>query len=40
MKQYLSIALAVVILVLPGLTLFGGCSTPSPELEAKAAIID
>ena len=40
MKQYLSIALAVVIVALLGLTLFGGCSAPSPELEAKAAIID
>jgi len=40
MKQYLSIALAVVIIVLPGLTLFSGCSAPSPQLEAKAAIID
>ena len=40
MKQYLSIALAVVIIALPGLTLFGGCSAPSPQLEAKAAIID
>ncbi len=40
MKQYLSIALAVVTIVLPGLTFFGGGSTPSPELEAKAAIID
>ena len=40
MKQYLSIALALLTLALSGLTLFGGCSTPSPELEAKAAIID
>jgi hypothetical protein len=39
-KQCLSIALAVVIITLLGLTLFGGCSAPSPELEAKAAIID
>ena len=39
-KQYLVIALAVVIVALPGLTLFSGCSPPSPELEAKAAIID
>jgi len=30
----------VLISVLPGLTLFSGCSAPSPELEAKAAIID
>jgi len=40
MKQYLSIAVAVVIIALPGLTLFGGCSAPRPELEAKAAIVD
>ncbi len=30
----------VVILALPGLTLFGGCAAPSPQLEAKAAIVD
>ena len=40
MKQYLLIVLAVVIIALPGLTSFGGCSAPSPEPEAKAAIID
>ena len=40
MKCYLSIALAVFILALPWLTLFSGCSAPSPDSEAKAAIID
>lgn len=30
----------MVIIALPGLTLFSGCSAPSPELEAKAAIVD
>ncbi len=40
MKHSFYIALAVLILALPGLTLFGGCSAPNPEPEAKAAIID
>ncbi len=39
MKQYLSIAL-VVILALPGLTLFSACSAPSPNSGARAAIVD
>ena len=40
MKRYLSIALAVFILGLPWLTLFSGCSAPSPDSEARAAIVD
>ncbi len=39
MKRYLSIAL-VVILTLPGLTLFIGCSPPSSGSETRAAIVD
>lgn len=35
-----NIALAVLILALPGLTLFGGCSSPNSSVEAKAAIVD
>ena len=34
------IALVVFILALPGLTLFSACSTPSPDTEPKAAIVD
>lgn len=34
------IVLVVLILALPGLILFGACSTPNSEVEAKAAIID
>jgi len=30
----------MLILGLPGLILFGACSTPNPEVESKAAIID
>jgi len=33
-------ALAMLILALPGLILFGACSAPNPKAEAKAAIID
>ena len=40
MKRHLLVALAVLILVLPGLILFGSCSPPAPELKPKAAIID
>jgi len=34
------VALATLILALPGLILFGACSTSSQKLEARAAIID
>ena len=34
------IALAVLTLPLPGLTLFTGCSAPSPDSGARAAIVD
>jgi len=34
------IVLVMLILGLPGLILFGACSTPNPEVESKAAIID
>ena len=40
MKRSPYIALAMLILALPGLILFGACSTSSPKLEARAAIID
>ena len=35
-----NVALAVLILALPGLTLFSACSTPSSTSEPKAAIVD
>jgi hypothetical protein len=34
------LALATLILALPGFILFGACSSPNPEVESKAAIID
>jgi len=34
------VALAVLILALPGLITFGACSAPGPEPEPRAAIID
>ena len=40
MKRSLYIALAVLILGLPGLTIFSACSAPRPEPGPKAAIID
>ena len=40
MKCNLGIALVVLILGLPTLTVYGGCSGPAPETELKAAIID
>lgn len=40
MKRYLAIAVVVLILVLPGLTLVSGCSASSPVSGARAAIID
>ena len=40
MKRSPYIALVMLILALPGLILLGACSTSSPKLEAKAAIID
>lgn len=40
MKHYLSLALAALLLVLSGLTLFSACSAPSPVSGARAAIID
>ena len=40
MKRYWLIALAVLPLVLPGLILFGGCPSPTPNSGARAAIVD
>ena len=40
MKHSLYIALVALILALLGLVSFGGCSTTSPNVEARAAIID
>lgn len=40
MKWSPYIVLVMLILGLPGLILFGACSTPNPEVESKAAIID
>lgn len=40
MKRSLCIALAVLILGLPGLTLFSACSATRPEPEPRAAVVD
>jgi hypothetical protein len=40
MKRSLYIALAALILGLPGLTLFTACSNPGPKPESRAAIVD
>jgi hypothetical protein len=39
-KRFLTIALAVCTLALPGLILFAGCPTPHPDSGLKAAIVD
>lgn len=40
MKRHLLIALAVLTLSLPGLTLSAACSAPNPDSGARAAIVD
>ena len=40
MKRSLCIALAVLILDLPGLTLFSACSATGPEPQPRAAVVD
>jgi len=40
MKRSPYIVLAVLVLGMPGLFLFGACSASTPKLEARAAIID
>jgi hypothetical protein len=39
-KRFLTIALAVCTLALPGLILFAGCPPPHPDSGLKAAIVD
>jgi hypothetical protein len=39
-KRSFYLALAALVLALPGLVLLGACSAPSPIVEPKAAIID
>jgi hypothetical protein len=39
-KRSFYVALAMLILALPGFVMFGACSAPSPRVEAKAAIVD
>jgi hypothetical protein len=39
-KRYLTIALAVFSVALPGLILFAGCPPPHPDSGLKAAIVD
>ena len=40
MKRYLTIALAVCTIALPGLILFAGCPTSQPDSGLNAAIVD
>ena len=40
MKRYLFTAIAILVLLIPGLTSCSGHSEASPDSEAKAAIID